>query len=373
VTTPANVLVVDDTVENLRLIASMLGQQGYEVRPVTNGRQALLAVERDPPDLILLDINMPGMNGYEVCAHLKQQEALKDVPVIFLTALSDVADKIRAFEAGGVDYITKPFRMEEVHARVRTHLALRQSARELERSYARLRELEQLRDDLVHMIVHDMRSPLMVVRGHLELLRKGGVGKLSAEAEQDLRGALEAADHLKGMANELLDVSRLEEGKLPVVPEPNDLVSLVSEVTSRIGVIDRERVIHVKAPQTLLVACDGRLVRRVVENLVGNAIKHTPAGGAIHVAISSVDTCARVTISDQGPGIPSEARRRIFEKFGAVADMREGKYHSSGLGLAFCKLAVEAHGGRIGVEPRKPRGSMFWFELERARAGAERE
>jgi signal transduction histidine kinase len=363
VTTPANVLVVDDTVENLRLITSMLGQQGYEVRPVTNGRQALLAVERDPPDLILLDINMPEMNGYEVCARLKQDEKLKDVPVIFLTALSDVADKIRAFEAGGVDYITKPFRMEEVHARVRTHLALRRSTRELEQSYARLTELEQLRDDLVHMIVHDMRSPLMVLKGHLELLRQGGAGKFSAEAAQDLTSALLAADHLKNMANELLDVSRLEAGKLPIVPEPHDLVVLVAEVTAGIGVLDRERAIRVEGSKTVPIACDARLLRRVVHNLMSNAIKHTPAGGAIDVAVSTANGRARVAVSDLGPGVPPDASQRIFEKFGAVLSLREGKYHSSGLGLAFCKLAVEAHGGVIGVEPRQPRGSTFWFEL----------
>ncbi len=362
-TAPANVLVVDDTVENLRLIASMLGQQGYEVRPVTNGRQALLAVERDPPDLILLDINMPGMNGYEVCARLKKNEALKDVPVIFLTALSDVADKIRAFEAGGVDYITKPFRMEEVHARVRTHLALRQSARELERSYARLRELEQLRDDLVHMIVHDMRSPLMVLKGHLALLRQGGVGKFSAEADADLVSALQAADHLKNMANELLDMSRLEEGKLPIVPEPHDLVALVAEVTADVRVLDRARAFCVTGVKTVLVACDGRLIRRVLQNLVSNAVKHTPAGSAIDIDVSVTGGVARVAVSDRGPGIPGEARTRIFEKFGTVMSLREGKFHSAGIGLAFCKLAVEAHGGAIGVEARKPRGSVFWFEL----------
>jgi signal transduction histidine kinase len=363
VTSPANVLVVDDTVENLRLIASMLGQQGYEVRPVTNGRQALLAVERDPPDLILLDINMPGMNGYEVCARLKQKDALKDVPVIFLTALSDVADKIRAFEAGGVDYITKPFRMEEVQARVRTHLALRQSARELERSYTRLRELEQLRDDLVHMIVHDMRSPLMVLKGHLELLRQGGVGKFSPEAESDLVSALQAADRLKHMANELLDTSRLEEGKLPIVAEPHDLVALVAEMIADAGVLDRERAFSVTGVGAVSVACDGRLIRRVLQNLLSNAVKHTPAGGAIDIHISVTDAAARVAVSDRGPGVPPEARTRIFEKFGVVASSREGKYHSAGVGLAFCKLAVEAHGGAIGVEAREPRGSVFWFEL----------
>ena len=123
----ASVLVVEDTIENLRLLSELLGGQGYEVRAVTNGRQAIQAVEREPPDLILLDINMPELNGYEVCRHLKAQERSKDVPVIFITALTDTVDKVRAFDAGGVDYVTKPFQVEEVLARVQTHVALRRA------------------------------------------------------------------------------------------------------------------------------------------------------------------------------------------------------------------------------------------------------
>jgi signal transduction histidine kinase len=246
---------------------------------------------------------------------------------------------------------------------VRTHLALRRSVRELEESYARLRELEQLRDDLVHMIVHDMRSPLMVLKGHLELLRQGGVGKFSPEAESDLVSALQAADRLKHMANELLDTSRLDEGTLPIVAEPHDLVALVAEMIADAGVLDRERAFSVTGVGAVSVACDGRLIRRVLQNLLSNAVKHTPAGGAIDIHISVTDAAARVAVSDRGPGVPPEARPRIFEKCGVVASSREGKYHSAGVGLAFCKLAVEAHGGAIGVEAREPRGSVFWFEL----------
>ena len=160
----ASVLVVDDTVENLRVLSDLLGEQGYEVRAVTSGRQALHAVEHDPPDLILLDITMPDMDGFEVCRRLRATEWSKDVPVIFLTALTATADKLRAFDAGGVDYVTKPFQFEEVLARVRTHVALRRAQTALADSYKGLRALEQLRDDLVHMIVHDMRSPLTALR-----------------------------------------------------------------------------------------------------------------------------------------------------------------------------------------------------------------
>ena len=159
----ASVLVVDDGIDNLRLLSDFLGEHGYEVRAVTTGRQALQAVEHDPPDLILLDITMPEMNGYEVCQRLKAKDRSRDVPVIFLTSLTDTADKVRAFDAGGVDYVTKPFQFDEVLARVKTHVALRRAQAELADSYTRLRALEQLRDDLVRMVVHDMGSPLQAL------------------------------------------------------------------------------------------------------------------------------------------------------------------------------------------------------------------
>jgi two-component system, sensor histidine kinase and response regulator len=359
----ANILVVDDTVENLRLLAGMLGDQGYEVRPVTTGRQALQAVERDPPDLILLDINMPEMNGYEVCARLKQNPALKDVPVIFLTALGDVADKVKAFDVGGIDYITKPFQLEEVQARVRTHVALRRAGRELTESYERLRALEKLRDDLVHMVVHDMRSPLMVMLGHLQLLRQSSFGLLSDEATADLTSAVDAAKTLTRMSNDLLDVSRIEAQKMPLDAREHDLSLIARTVHGAFGTLSRDRSLELAAESPVPLRCDGELVRRVLENLVGNAIKHTPSGGAIRIAVTSLGAHARAEVVDDGPGIPSEARERIFEKFGTVAAKKDQAYHSVGLGLAFCKLAVEAHGGRIGVDMVDPHGSVFWLEL----------
>jgi two-component system sensor histidine kinase/response regulator len=358
----ASVLVVDDTVDNLRLLSDLLGQQGYEVRAVTNGRQALQAVEHDPPDLILLDITMPEVDGFEVCRRLRATERSKDVPVIFLTALTDTADKVRAFDAGGVDYITKPFQFDEVLARVRTHLALRRAQMALADSYERLRALEQLRDDLVHMIVHDMRSPLATLLINLDLL-KGPARSLGDESRQDLQTAVESAHVLNRMANELLDVSRLEEGKMPIERAVWDLTQMAREVRATLESIDRERPIEVESAGPVHVTCDGALVRRIMENLVGNGIMHTPAGSRLRISIASRDGGVRVAVHDEGGGVPLEARETIFEKFGTVAARHQRNYHSVGLGLAFCKLAVEAQGGTIGVDPGVPVGSTFWFEL----------
>ena len=185
-------LVVDDTIENLRLLSDLLGEHGYEVRAVTTGRQALQAAEQAPPDLILLDISMPEMDGYEVCRRLKAAERSRDVPVIFLTASADTADMVLAFDAGGVDYVTKPFQFEEVLARVKAHVALRRAQSELAASYARLRDLEQLRDDLVSMVVHDMRSPLQSMLISLRMLEDSASPSWATTTGRACESALEA-------------------------------------------------------------------------------------------------------------------------------------------------------------------------------------
>ena len=358
----ASVLVVDDTVENLRVLSDLLGEQGYEVRAVTSGRQALQAVDHDPPDLILLDITMPDMDGFEVCRRLRATERSKDVPVIFLTALTATADKLRAFDAGGVDYVTKPFQFEEVLARVRTHVALRRAQTALADSYKGLRALEQLRDDLVHMIVHDMRSPLTALQIDLNLL-KGPAAALDDVSRQGLQAAVDSVKALNRMANDLLDVSRLEEGKMPIDRAEWDLTQIASEVRSALRNIDHERPIDIETAGPVRATCDGSLVRRVLENLVSNGIRHTPAGSRIRISLASDRGRVRVEVHDQGRGVPPEAREKIFEKFGALQARHDRSYHSVGLGLAFCKLAIRAQGGTIGVDSGVPAGSTFWFEL----------
>ena len=356
---PHSILVVDDTVENLRLLSGMLAVRGYDVRPVTSGREALEMFAQEPPDLVLLDVMMPEMNGFEVCTKLRGNPEWHGVPVIFLTALSDVGDKVKGFAAGGTDYITKPFQLEEVLARVENQLALRQARRQLSAQLEQLRSLERLRDDLVHMIVHDMRSPLTVLIGRLELLKPhvaNGPGKT-------LDTALRSAVALNRMADTLLDVSRLEDGKMPVHRTPCDLSKLAADVRASFAAVEPDRVIDLDCPEPVTATCDPGLVQRVLENLVSNGVKHTPSGGRLRIAATALPGRARLTVQDEGEGVPPEARERIFEKFGNVAARKSRSYHSAGLGLAFCKLAIQAHGGTIGVDSATPQGSLFWVEL----------
>src|SRR3954470_12490829 len=355
----ASILLVDDTVENLRLLAGILSTRGFDARPVTSGREALRAIGHDLPDLVLLDVTMPEMDGFEVCAKLRENPASRDIPVIFLTALTDVDHKVKGFAVGGTDYITKPFQIDEVLARVGNQLALRRARQELEATLARLSELEKLRDDLVNMIVHDMRSPLTVLIATLGMIRMETTGQMA----EDVDAASQGARALNQLANTLLDVRRLEEGKMPIARAEADLVPVAREVASALSALEPDRRIDVDTVGAVIANCDAGLIRRVLENLISNAIKHTASGGAVHISLVASPSGVRVAVQDEGKGVPLEARLRIFDKFGAIAARRDNEYHSVGLGLAFCKLAVEAHGGTIGVEDGKPRGSVFAFTL----------
>lgn len=357
---PPNILVVDDTPANLQLLVNMLKQRGYKVRPVPNGELALRAARASPPDLILLDVTMPGMDGYEVCAQLKADARLRDIPVLFISALNETEDKVRAFQSGGVDYVTKPFQLEEVDARVRTHLALRRHERELQESLDRLRELERLRDSLTHMVVHDMRSPLLALQLTMPLLRRA----LRPE-DRDAIDMLDNADSgvavLVEMATQMLDVSRMEAGRMTLERRVADLNATVRAALDGCRMLAGTRRLPFSPAGPVEAWCDPDIVRRIVGNLVGNALKFTSPGGEVRVQVAAEGARARVTVTDDGPGIAPENHGRIFEKFGQLEGRQ--RRQGTGLGLTFARMAVEAHGGEIGVDSALGRGSTFWFTL----------
>ena len=360
------IMVVDDTVANLKLLDGLLRERGYQVVAFPRGDLALKGASKKPPDLILLDINMPEMDGYEVCERLKADEALKDIPVIFISALTETMDKVKAFSVGGVDYVTKPFQFEEVEARVHTHLELQRQKRAVRESYERLRELEHLRDSLVHMIVHDMRSPLTGIQGFLQLLELQTLPDKATGYVQQAAGSTSA---LIEMVSSLLDVSKMESGQMKLNLVECDLVAVAREVLTKLDSMKGNRALLLETPTSVVtVIADPELLSRIIQNLLGNALKFTPDDGEIHIGIALDEERVRVSVRDTGPCIPPEYHEKIFEKFGQV-ELRENKQkYSTGLGLTFCKMAVEAHGGKIGVDSQVGEGSTFWFELPKAPA-----
>src|SRR6478609_806849 len=230
-TLSSDILIVDDTPENLRVLGDMLRRHGYKVRPVPSGALALKACAAQAPDLILLDITMPEMNGYEVCTRLKADQVLKEIPVIFISALTESDDKVKAFLSGGVDYITKPFHIEEVEARVATHLSLRRQKIELQSNYDKIRELEDMRQNLTRMIVHDLRNPLSAIKAFLEEVSERNPA-LDDESKTYLQRSQSANRQLIDMANSLLDLSRLEEGVMKLDLSSIDLVEVCREAVA---------------------------------------------------------------------------------------------------------------------------------------------
>jgi two-component system sensor histidine kinase/response regulator len=357
-----SVLVVDDTPANLQMLADMLKRRGYRARPVPSGKLALQAAKADPPDLILLDINMPVMDGYEVCAELKQNPLLRAIPVIFISAYGETMDKVRAFSVGGVDYITKPFQVEEVEARVAVHLQLRRQKRELEELLARQREIEGMRDSMVHLIVHDLRAPLTATFNYVDLVREQEAGFISPESQQNLDLAMKACRWIIQMVNVLLDASKIESGQMKLRTAECDLSAVLHDAIDVIRSLADERNILFQSVHARAVV-DREVIGRVVQNLVSNAVKLTPPGGDIRVILNPIPSGVRIEVTDHGPGIASEHHPKIFEKFGQLDSNVRQSIPSSGLGLYFCKLAIEAHGGRIGVISELGLGSTFWFEL----------
>ncbi|MBL9138022.1 MAG: hybrid sensor histidine kinase/response regulator [Verrucomicrobiales bacterium] len=356
------IMIVDDTAENLQLLEAFLRNLQYQVFALPSGEMALRAAAKEKPDLILLDIVMPGLSGYEVCQRLKADPVLAEIPIIFLSALDEAWDKVRAFEVGGVDYVTKPIQVEEVRMRILTHLELSRQRNELRAHVEKLQELERLREDLTHMIIHDLRSPLAVVELNLELI-KSVLDTRDPEILEPLADATSHARRLAEMISQLLDVGRLESGRMPLTFAECDLLDVVQSVQKSVAGLGGGRPINLTQSGSTTSQCDSELVSRVLGNLLINAFKFTPEGGTVDLSVEGSEDAVRVRVSDRGKGVPAELQRAIFEKFGQ-ASRRAGR-PGFGVGLAFCRLAIEAHGGQIGVQSEVGKGSTFWFSIPR--------
>jgi two-component system, sensor histidine kinase and response regulator len=364
-------LVVDDNEANRDVLTRRLEGQGYTVATAENGREALEQLRAETFDLVLLDIMMPEVDGYEVLRQLKEDAELIHIPVIMISALSEMASVARCIEMGAEDYLLKPFNPTLLKARIssclekkRAHDRETQLYQQLQRNYKRLEELETLRDDLTHMIVHDLRTPLTSVISGMQSLQ--AVGELSSDQQQMMDIAVMGGESLLGMINDLLDVDKLESGSMEldyVLLSVDELVSSAVRQVDSLAATNGLKLIR-KIPEGLqpLMGDEDKL-RRTLVNLLGNAIKFTPTGGSVTIEACSVGESIQISVVDTGEGIPAEAHERIFEKFGQVESRQGGRKLSTGLGLTFCKLTVESHGGNISVTSSAKQGSIFSFTI----------
>jgi signal transduction histidine kinase len=367
------ILVADDVPANVELLADQLHVLGYRTIAAEDGPSALRLAFEARPDLCILDVSMPPgdlmvperQTGFEVCRRIKRDPRTARIPVIFVTALNDTADRVRAIEAGGDDFLTKPHNRLVLGARVRSLLKLKAATDALEDSYRKLRELEKVRDDLMKMIVHDLKSPLTSVLATLEMVADGDFGPTTSHQRSALGDALAKANELLALIEDLLEIARIEEGAIALDPVPiapaEFLDEMVRDWAIRFQQAGFQPTVEV-ADDAPTVVADRSLLRRVFGNLLQNAVTHAANAHAVRLSAKRDPDGVLFTVSDDGPGIPREYQELIFRKF-ETGRSRGPRVRSSGLGLAFCKLAIDAHGGRIWVQSEEGKGSHFHFVL----------
>lgn len=367
--TPAadTVMIVDDEPENLNVLDAALAHTGYRMLFFTCGERALEAARRELPGVVLLDVRMPRMNGYDVCRRFKADTRLRDIPILFLSALSSSEDITQGFLCGAVDYIAKPFREAEIVARVKTHLTLSRAHSKLTAQHQRLLALERQRDAYVHMLVHDMRSPLMALNGHLQLIGAQQDANLSAADRANLTDAMNSARMLGRMVSTVIDISRMENAAMPLQLQRTTVGSLFSAARKQVLDPSIPRKVSERIPAGCpQVVCDAELTVRIIGNLLDNAVKFSPAESEVELGAVADAAGVRLWVQDSGPGIDSAYQEAIFTMFAVAECTPQPCVPSTGIGLAFCKLAVKLQGGRIGVESQSGCGSNFWFTLPAA-------
>ena len=368
------ILVADDVPANVELLFDQLHTLGFRTVAAYDGPSAVEAAFAHRPDLCILDVSMPAgelavddrSTGFEVCRRLKRDPRTARIPVIFVTALNDTTDRVKAIEAGGDDFLTKPHNRLVLGARVRSLLKLKATTDALEDSYLRLRNLEKLRDDLMKMIVHDLKSPLTAVLATLEMLGDGDFGTVTERQREAIGDCSAKADELLRLIEDLLELSRIEETTLQLHLEPLAPAAFLRDIQAewhlRFQQAGAKATVDVAADVPAIEA-DRQLIGRVVANLLQNAVTHASRAVTIRMSARVHDEGVLFTVADDGPGIPPEFHEIIFRKFERVKTGGQAAPRSSGLGLAFCKLAVEAHGGRIWVQSRPGDGAQFHFTL----------
>jgi len=356
------VLIVDDEPTNRAIFRATLAGSCV-VLEAASGPEALDLIAREPVDLVLLDVMMPKMDGYEVCRRIKEK-ADGFLPVLFVTALGDQSDRNTGLEAGADDFLTKPIDRRELLLRSRAFLRLREQDRVIRRQLVELERLQAAKDDLVGMLVHDMRSPLSGTVALLELLRE----ELTGRAAEDVELALRSTRTALGRLDEVLQVRLLEEGALVAHRGPVALEALIGAAVATLDAVARRKGVRLSSAIEGEGAAqiDGKLVQRSIENLLSNALKYTPSGGDVSLTARRAGTALELEVADRGPGIPEDLRTSLFEKFGSI-EARQGKSRKGvGLGLYLVKLVALGHGGSVSVADRSGGGSIFRLTLAAA-------
>jgi len=352
------ILLVDDNPTNIDVLYEFLSDVGYEVFVAEDGPSAISRLDFMLPDLILLDIMMPHMDGFEVCDHLKTQDRAREIPVIFITAMGAVDDKVRGFDAGGVDYITKPFQNQEVLARIRTHLSMKRMREALRSKNQQLLEQNNALDAYARTVAHDLKNPLNLILNYARLIQDEGA--LSGMAAQDLSTIIMSADRMNHIIQDLLLLAQLRKDEVTAVNV--DMASVVRQSLDRLAFQLSEKNVQVTEPPEWIPAMGvASWLQGVWVNYISNALKYGGEPPRITLQCRRVGNLVEYAVEDNGPGIPEEAQAGIFDEFSRVGGE---KAEGHGVGLAIVKRIVERLQGEVGVRNLSPGpGCRFLFTL----------
>lgn len=365
--------MVDDSPQNRLVATGHLEAAGYEVLNASSGEEALELLAKEPIDLIVLDVLMPGLGGFETCRRVRTTPAIAHTPVLFLTALGDREATSPALEAGGDDLLPKPFHRSELLLRARALIRQRKTNRQLEQAMRALaeqnetlRRIEHDKRRISQLIVHDLKGPIGAAMANADLLRR----QVKADHVEIVEDILVAMQQLDRTARDLLDLSQAEAGEITPHLESFSLTELAAEVASAMrGLARWSNVTIALDVRTERATADRELTRRLLQNLVHNALKHAPANSTVRIDAQLDSDGLMLRVIDTGKGVPQEEFDRIFER-GVTLDPDAARSGSHGLGLAFCRLAAEAHGGRIWVEAREGEGAQFCVRIPQPTSSA---
>jgi len=359
---------VDDERLNRSVLRKILEPEGYVMAEADSAEAALAQYAAFAPDLVLFDVLLPGMNGFEACRKLHRLYRDQAAPVMFITAKQDSDAIVEGFNAGGVDYVLKPFRQKEVLARIHTHLQIRLLVAHQQTLVAQLSRANAAKTRFLGMAAHDLRNPLATIRGLTEFMLDGTLGPLTPDQAELVELIHHTSQGMVTLVNDLLDLATIESGEFKLDSAPTRLADLVAQavaLTALASTRKRTRIEFERGHDAPLIRVDAAKARQVIDNLLSNAVKYSPPGSTIQVALH-VDAGTRsqiLRVRDQGPGIPEQERDRLFTDFGRLSNRPTGGEQSIGLGLAICRKIVESHRGTIEAENHPDGGCEFRVTL----------
>ena len=360
------ILIVDDVMSNVLLLKVLLTNEKFAIATASNGRQALEQVEKENPDLVLLDVMMPDMSGFEVAQHLKSNPNTADIPIIFLTALNSTADIVKGFQVGANDFICKPFNKEELIIRVTHQISLVAAKRLILSKTEELQRTIAGRDKLYSVIAHDLRSPMGSIKMVLNMLILNLPSeKIGAEMYELLTMANQTTEDVFSLLDNLLKWTKSQIGKLNVVYQDVDLVEVtdgVIEIFSMVASLKKIRI-HEMKPEKMMVNADIDMLKTVVRNLLSNAIKFSKENSEVLVKMEEVDGMAVVSVQDYGCGISEEGQKKLLHTDTHFSTFGTNNEEGSGLGLLLCKDFVVKNGGKLWFTSKEGEGSIFSFSI----------